>query len=176
MKLRRLAFALLPLALTACVTYPDISQSRSPCRMEPGGWCGFVREAAVEAFKARVKPGSVIGLLLTVVLLFGFQGHVILDRPLVIAMIAVPLLIQTYGIFVIAYGAAIAWKLPFNVAAPCAMIATSNFFELSVAVAISLFGLGSGAALATVVGVLVEVPVMLSLVAFANRSARYFKP
>ncbi|WP_283646342.1 ACR3 family arsenite efflux transporter [Marinovum algicola] len=131
-------------------------------------------EAAVEAFKARVKPGSVIGLLLTVVLLFGFQGHVILDRPLVIAMIAVPLLIQTYGIFVIAYGAAIAWKLPFNVAAPCAMIATSNFFELSVAVAISLFGLGSGAALATVVGVLVEVPVMLSLVAVANRTRHWF--
>jgi ACR3 family arsenite transporter len=131
-------------------------------------------EIAVEAFKARIKPWSVIGLLATVVLLFGFQGQVILDRPLIIAMIAVPLLIQTYGIFAIAYGAALAWRIPFNVAAPCALIGTSNFFELAVAVAISLFGLGSGAALATVVGVLVEVPVMLSLVALANRTRHWF--
>lgn len=131
-------------------------------------------ESAVEAFKARVKPWSVIGLLATVVLLFGFQGQVILDRPLIIALIAVPLLIQTYGIFVIAYGAALVWRLPFNVAAPCALIGTSNFFELAVAVAISLFGLGSGAALATVVGVLVEVPVMLSLVALANKTRHWF--
>ena len=131
-------------------------------------------EAAVDAFKARVQPFSIIGLLVTVVLLFGFQGEVILDRPLVIALIAVPLLIQSYGIFVVAYGAARAWGIPFNVAAPCAMIGTSNFFELAVAVAISLFGLGSGAALATVVGVLVEVPVMLSLVAFANRTQHWF--
>lgn len=131
-------------------------------------------EAAVETFKARVKPWSVIGLLATVLLLFGFQGQVILDQPQVIALIAVPLLIQTYGIFVIAYGAALAWRIPFNVAAPCALIGTSNFFELAVAVAISLFGLGSGAALATVVGVLVEVPVMLSLVAFANRTRHWF--
>lgn len=131
-------------------------------------------EAAVDAFKAGVKPWSVIGLLATVVLLFGFQGQVILDRPLVIALIAIPLLIQTYGIFVIAYGAALAWRIPFNVAAPCALIGTSNFFELAVAVAISLFGLGSGAALATVVGVLVEVPVMLSLVAIANRTRHWF--
>jgi ACR3 family arsenite transporter len=131
-------------------------------------------EAAVESFKARLKPWSVIGLLATVVLLFGFQGQVILDRPLVIVLIAIPLLIQTYGIFVIAYGAALAWRIPFNVAAPCAMIGTSNFFELAVAVAISLYGLGSGAALATVVGVLVEVPVMLSLVAVANRTRHWF--
>jgi arsenite transporter len=130
--------------------------------------------AAVDAFKSRVQPFSVIGLLVTVVLLFGFQGEVILDRPLVIALIAVPLLIQSYGIFFIAYGAARAWGIPFNVAAPCALIGTSNFFELAVAVAISLFGLGSGAALATVVGVLVEVPVMLSLVAFANRTQHWF--
>ncbi len=115
-----------------------------------------------------------LGLLATVVLLFGFQGQVILDRPLLIALIAVPLLIQSYGIFVIAYAGAWAWRIPFNVAAPCALIGTSNFFELAVAVAISLFGLNSGAALATVVGVLVEVPVMLSLVAFANRTRRYF--
>ena len=115
-----------------------------------------------------------MGLLLTVVLLFGFQGEVILGRPLVIALIAVPLLLQSYGIFFIAYGAARAWGIPYNVAAPCALIGTSNFFELAVAVAISLFGLGSGAALATVVGVLVEVPVMLSLVAFANRTQHWF--
>ncbi|MEP2531225.1 ACR3 family arsenite efflux transporter [Shimia sp.] len=131
-------------------------------------------EAAVDDFKARVQPFSIAGLLVTVVLLFGFQGQVILDRPLVIVLIAIPLLIQSYGIFFIAYGAARLWKVPFNVAAPCAMIGTSNFFELAVAVAISLFGLGSGAALATVVGVLVEVPVMLSLVAFANRTRGWF--
>jgi ACR3 family arsenite transporter len=131
-------------------------------------------QAAVDGFTARVKPASVLGLLATVVLLFGFQGHVILNDPLLIGLIAVPLLIQSYGIFAIAYAAAWAWKVPFNVAAPCAMIGTSNFFELAVAVAISLFGLESGAALATVVGVLVEVPVMLSLVAFANRTRHLF--
>ena len=131
-------------------------------------------EAAVDRFKSGVQPFSIIGLLVTVVLLFAFQGEVILDRPLVIALIAVPLLIQSYGIFFLAYGVARAWGIPFNVAAPCALIGTSNFFELAVAVAISLFGLGSGAALATVVGVLVEVPVMLSLVAFANRTRHWF--
>ena len=131
-------------------------------------------EAAVDQFKSRVQPFSILGLLITVVLLFGFQGEVILDRPLVIALIAVPLLIQSYGIFLLAYGAARVWDIPFNVAAPCALIGTSNFFELAVAVAVSLFGLGSGAALATVVGVLVEVPVMLSLVAFANRTRHWF--
>ena len=115
-----------------------------------------------------------IGLVATVVLLFGFQGETILAQPLVIAMIAVPLLLQSYGIFLAAYGAAWLWKVPFNVAAPCALIGTSNFFELAVAVAISLFGLNSGAALATVVGVLVEVPVMLSLVALANRTRGAF--
>jgi len=131
-------------------------------------------ERAVEAFRDRIKPITVIGLLVTVVLLFGFQGQVILDTPLVIGLIAVPLLVQSYGIFFLAYALARAWKVPFNVAAPCALIGTSNFFELAVAVAISLFGLGSGAALATVVGVLVEVPVMLSLVAFANRTRHWF--
>jgi arsenite transporter len=130
--------------------------------------------AAVDAFTARLKPFSILGLLGTVVLLFGFQGQVILERPLVIALIAVPILIQSYGIFALAYGAAWAWRVPHPVAAPCAMIGTSNFFELAVAVAISLFGLNSGAALATVVGVLVEVPVMLSLVAFANRTRDRF--
>lgn len=129
---------------------------------------------AVTRFTTAIKPVSVIGLLATVVLLFGFQGRIILDQPLLIALIAVPLLIQSYGIFIIAYGAAYFWRVPYSVAAPCALIGTSNFFELAVAVAISLFGLSSGAALATVVGVLVEVPVMLSLVAFANRTRRHF--
>ncbi|MFA7430053.1 MAG: ACR3 family arsenite efflux transporter [Rhodospirillaceae bacterium] len=130
--------------------------------------------AAVGRFTSSVKPVSILGLLATVVLLFGFQGHVILEQPLLIALIAVPLLIQSYGIFFIAYGAAWLWRVPYNVAAPCALIGTSNFFELAVAVAIGLFGLDSGAALVTVVGVLVEVPVMLSLVAFANRTQKHF--
>ena len=121
-----------------------------------------------------VKPWSVVGLLATVVLLFGFQAEKIVSQPVVIALIAVPLLIQTYGIFALAYGAAKAMRLPHNIAAPACMIGTSNFFELAVAVAISLFGLNSGAALATVVGVLVEVPVMLSLVFIANRTRGWF--
>lgn len=131
-------------------------------------------EARLETFSGRIKPLSAGGLLLTVVLLFGFQGNVILEQPLLIAMIAVPLLIQTYGIFFLAYGAAWALKSPHAIAAPCALIGTSNFFELAVAVAIGLYGLNSGAALATVVGVLVEVPVMLSLVAIANRTKAGF--
>ena len=131
-------------------------------------------EAAVADFTGRVKPLSVLGLLATVVLLFGFQGEVILTKPLVIVMIAIPLLIQSYGIFAVAYWAAKAWRVPHKVAAPCAMIGTSNFFELAVAVAIGLFGLNSIAALVTVVGVLVEVPVMLSLVWFANRTTHWF--
>ncbi len=121
-----------------------------------------------------LKPYSIIGLLATVVLLFGFQAHSIIERPAVIALIAVPLIIQSYGIFIVAYGWAYLWKVPHNIAAPAALIGTSNFFELAVAVAISLFGLNSGAALATVVGVLVEVPVMLSLVSFANRTRNRF--
>ncbi len=125
-------------------------------------------------FTARIKPVSVMGLLATVVLLFGFQAQTILDRPMVIALIAIPLLIQSYGIFIIAYGWAYLWRVPFSTAAPAALIGTSNFFELAVAVAISLFGLNSGAALATVVGVLVEVPVMLSLVALANNTRHWF--
>ena len=128
----------------------------------------------IGSFTAKVKPFSIMGLLATVVLLFGFQAQTILDKPMVIALIAVPLLIQSYGIFVIAYGWGYLWRVPFSTAAPAALIGTSNFFELAVAVAISLFGLNSGAALATVVGVLVEVPVMLSLVAFANRTQHYF--
>ena len=131
-------------------------------------------DAEVTRFSGAVKPFSVLGLLVTVVLLFGFQGQIILNQPALIALIAAPLVIQSYGIFVVAYVVAWAWRVPFNVAAPCALIGTSNFFELAVAVAISLFGLNSGAALTTVVGVLVEVPVMLSLVAVANRTRGMF--
>jgi len=123
-----------------------------------------------------LKPLSILGLLATVVLLFGFQAETILAKPVAIVLIAIPLLIQTYGIFAVAYGAAKYLRLPHNIAAPACMIGTSNFFELAVAVAISLFGLQSGAALATVVGVLVEVPVMLSLVAIANRTRHWFPP
>ncbi len=130
----------------------------------------------VAAFTAKVKPFSIMGLIATVVLLFGFQAETILARPDVIVLIAIPLLVQSYGIFAIAYGWAWAWRIPFETAAPAALIGTSNFFELAVAVAISLFGLQSGAALATVVGVLVEVPVMLSLVAIANRTRHHFAP
>ncbi|WP_417473926.1 ACR3 family arsenite efflux transporter [Leisingera sp.] len=131
-------------------------------------------QAAIDAFTARIKPLSMTGLIATVAILFGLQGETILSRPGVILLIAVPILIQSYGIFALAYGAAYALRVPHKIAAPCAMIGTSNFFELAVAVAISLFGLNSGAALATVVGVLVEVPVMLSLVAFANRTRSRF--
>ncbi len=126
------------------------------------------------ALEARLKPTSILGLLLTVVLLFGFQAETIIAQPVRVVLIAVPLLVQSYGIFAVGYGLARVLRLPHDVAAPAAMIGTSNFFELAVAVAISLFGLSSGAALATVVGVLIEVPVMLSLVAFANRTRRWF--
>ncbi|QBY03548.1 ACR3 family arsenite efflux transporter [Thalassotalea sp. HSM 43] len=128
----------------------------------------------LDGFLAKMKPWSIIGLLLTVVVLFGLQSQTILEKPQAIVLIAIPLLIQTYGIFAIAYWAAKRMKLAHNIAAPACMIGTSNFFELAVAVAISLFGLHSGAALATVVGVLVEVPVMLSLVWFVNRTRHWF--
>lgn len=131
-------------------------------------------EDRISQFSNHIKPYSMIGLLATVALLFGFQAQTIIGQPMVIALIAIPLLIQTYGIFFLAYGWGYLWRVPFNTAAPAALIGTSNFFELAVAVAISLFGLHSGAALATVVGVLVEVPVMLSLVAFANRTRKHF--
>jgi len=131
-------------------------------------------EARIADFQARVKPWSILGLVATVVILFGLQGRVIVEQPMVIGLIAVPILLQSYGIFALAYAAAWAFKVPHRIAAPCALIGTSNFFELAVAVAISLFGLNSGAALATVVGVLVEVPVMLSLVALANRTRARF--
>ncbi|KZN39249.1 arsenic transporter [Pseudoalteromonas luteoviolacea S2607] len=133
-------------------------------------------EEVINALLAKLKPFSVIGLLATVVLLFGFQANTIISQPLNIVLIAIPLILQTYGIFLIAYFAALKLKLKHNIAAPACLIGTSNFFELAVAVAISLFGLHSGAALATVVGVLVEVPIMLSLVAIVNKTKHWFNP
>ncbi|GAA6140874.1 ACR3 family arsenite efflux transporter [Hydrogenophaga sp. 5NK40-0174] len=131
-------------------------------------------DEGVNQFVGRLKPWSVVGLIATVVLLFGFQAETIVAQPQDIGLIAIPLLIQTYGIFAIGYIAARWMHLPHQIAAPACLIGTSNFFELAVAVAISLFGLHSGAALATVVGVLVEVPVMLSLVSFVNRTRHWF--
>lgn len=125
-------------------------------------------------FLKKFDNTTIAGLLLTLVIIFSFQGEIILNNPLHIGLIAVPLIIQTFLIFFIAYGWSRAWKLKHNIAAPAAMIGASNFFELAVAVAISLFGLNSGATLATVVGVLVEVPVMLTLVNIANRTRHWF--
>ncbi len=126
-------------------------------------------------FIAKFNGVTTVGLLLTLIILFSFQGEIILRNPLHILLIAIPLVIQTYLIYALAYGWAWLWKLPHPIAGPGAMIGASNFFELAVAVAISLFGLASGAALATVVGVLVEVPVMLSLVRFTNRTRGAFE-
>lgn len=117
---------------------------------------------------------TIIGLLLTLVMIFSFQGDKILENPIHIVLIAVPLIIQTFLIFAIAYLWAKLWKLPHSVASPAGMIGASNFFELAVAVSISLFGLQSGATLATVVGVLVEVPVMLTLVKISNNTRKWF--
>lgn len=125
-------------------------------------------------FMKRVGPITPMGLIVTLILLFAFQGEVILQNPLHIVLIAIPLILQTFLIFFIAYGWAKAWKVPHNVAAPGAMIGASNFFELAVAAAIALFGMQSGAALATVVGVLVEVPLMLALVRIANKTRHHF--
>ena len=129
----------------------------------------------LNTFLRTIKPWSVAGLLSMVILLFGFQAEVIIKQPQTIVLIAIPLLVQTYTIFAIAYTAARTLKLTHNIAAPACLIGASNFFELAVAVAISLFGLNSGAALATVVGVLVEVPVMLSLVYFTNLTRNHFE-
>ncbi|WP_416137312.1 ACR3 family arsenite efflux transporter [Halomonas sp. HK25] len=143
----------------------------------------FTRQAVIKrrgiewfdnVFMKKVGPITPIGLIITLVLLFAFQGDVIIANPLHIVLIAIPLIIQTFLIFFIAYGWAKAWKVPHNVAAPGAMIGASNFFELAVAAAIALFGLQSGAALATVVGVLVEVPLMLALVRIANNTRHHF--
>lgn len=124
---------------------------------------------AVGSLVRALKPWSIVGLIATVVLLFDLQAQTIVAKPFVMAMIAVPLLLQTYGVFALAWFAARLLRLPHAIAGPACLIGTSNFFELAVAMAISLFGIDSGAALATVVGVLVEVPVMLSLVGFVNR-------
>ena len=126
-------------------------------------------------FLKKFNKITVIGLLLTLVIIFAFQGEIILGNPVHIVLIAVPLVIQTFLIFIIAYGWAKAWKLPHSIAAPGAMIGASNFFELAVAVAISLFGLQSGATLVTVIGVLVEVPLMLTLVRIANNTKGWFR-
>ncbi len=138
----------------------------------------LIRRRGIEwfdnVFMKRIGLVTPIGLILTLILLFAFQGEVILNNPLHILLIAIPLIIQTFLIFFIAYGWARVWKVPHNVAAPGAMIGASNFFELAVAAAIALFGLQSGAALATVVGVLVEVPLMLALVRIANRTRHHF--
>ncbi|MFC2151253.1 ACR3 family arsenite efflux transporter [Bacteroidota bacterium] len=127
-----------------------------------------------EEFLPKLKPVSILALLVTLVLLFAFQGINILNNPFIILLIAVPLVIQTYFIFFIAWFGGKKLKLPHAICSPAAMIGASNFFELAVAVAIALFGLQSPAALVTVVGVLVEVPVMLSLVALANKWKYYF--
>jgi len=145
------------------------------------GWATrhfMVKAKGVDYFEKQFIPKfsntTIGGLLLTLVIIFSFQGQTIIDKPLNILLIAIPLIIQTYLIFFIAYFASKMLKLPHNVAAPAGMIGASNFFELAVAVAIALFGLKSGATLATVVGVLVEVPVMLHLVKIANRTKKWF--
>lgn len=139
---------------------------------------GLSRRKGIEYFNhvfiRKFDNYTVGGLLLTLIILFSFQGEININTPLHILLIAVPLVLQTILIFFVAYGWAKWWKLPHNVAAPAGMIGASNFFELAVAVAISLFGLQSGAALATVVGVLVEVPVMLTLVRMANKTQKWF--
>ena len=156
------------LSVVLYVVLPLVAGALTRARLEARN------SGALDGFLATLKPWSAIGLLATVVLLFGFQAETILRNPGAIVLIAIPLILQSYGIFAIAYVAARRMALPHRIAAPACMIGTSNFFELAVAVAISLFGLHSGAALATVVGVLVEVPVMLSLVWFANRTRHWF--
>ena len=131
--------------------------------------------SSLKKFSNKIEPFSIIGLLFTVILLFAFQGETIIAKPIIILLIAIPLILQSYGIFIIAYLWSYLWKLPHNIAAPASLIGTSNFFELAVAVAISIFGLNSGAALATVVGVLVEVPIMLTLVTIANKTKHKFQ-
>ncbi|MFO7953696.1 MAG: ACR3 family arsenite efflux transporter [Thioalkalivibrio sp.] len=139
---------------------------------------GLIRKMGIEwfdnVFMKRLGPVTPIGLLVTLVLLFAFQGERILENPGHIALIAIPLIIQTFLVFYIAYYWAKAWRVRHAVAAPGAMIGASNFFELAVAAAIAMFGLQSGAALVTVVGVLVEVPLMLALVRIANRTRHWF--
>lgn len=132
------------------------------------------RDYFEKSFIPKFGNVTIAGLLATLVIIFSFQGQTIVDNPLHILLIAVPLTIQTFLIFGIAYGWSRVWKLRHDIAAPAGLIGASNFFELAVAVAISVFGLASAAALATVVGVLVEVPIMLTLVALANRTRHWF--
>jgi ACR3 family arsenite transporter len=145
------------------------------------GWFSRViitRKRGLEYFESTFIPKfsqvTILGLLLTLIIIFSFQGQIIVDNPLNILLIAIPLIMQTFFIFFVAYLWAKAWKLPHTIAAPAGMIGASNFFELAVAVAISVFGLSSGATIATVVGVLVEVPVMLTLFKIANRTKKWF--
>lgn len=139
----------------------------------------IIKNKGIEYFHKQFLPKfgniTIAGLLLTLIIIFSFQGEIILKNPVHIVLIAIPLTIQTILIFMIAYFWAKFWKLPHDVAAPAGLIGASNFFELAVAVAISLFGLNSGATLATVVGVLVEVPVMLFLVRVANNTRNWFE-
>lgn len=138
----------------------------------------LTKSRGTEYFEKKFIPKfnniTVMGLLLTLVIIFSFQGRKIIEQPADILLIAIPLTIQTVLIFFIAYLWAKAWKLPHNIASPGAMIGASNFFELAVAVAISIFGLKSPAALATIVGVLVEVPLMLTLVRISNKTTNWF--
>jgi ACR3 family arsenite transporter len=145
------------------------------------GWISrklIVKKKGIEYFESTFIPKfngvTIVGLLLTLIIIFSFQGQTIINNPLNILLIAIPLTIQTFLIFTIAYVWAKLWKLPHDIAAPVGFIGASNFFELAVAVAISMFGLNSGATLATVVGVLTEVPIMLTLVKIANKTKRYF--
>ena len=132
-------------------------------------------QSALDGLLARLGPVSLVALLATLVLLFGFQGEAIIEQPLVIGLLAVPILIQVYFNAGLAYWLSRRFGVAWCVAAPSALIGASNFFELAVAAAISLFGLKSGAALATVVGVLVEVPVMLSVVAIVKRTRGWYE-
>jgi ACR3 family arsenite transporter len=125
-------------------------------------------------FLNHLKPYSVCGLLVTIILLFGFQADILIKNPAPILMVAVPIILQSFLMFGLAYFWMYKAKIPHNIAAPASFISSSNFFELAVAVAIGLFGLNSGASFATVVGVLVEVPVMLLLVNIANKTAKFF--
>ncbi|WP_288351281.1 ACR3 family arsenite efflux transporter [uncultured Thalassospira sp.] len=158
----------LTISVVAFIVIPVITGQVIRSRVMTGGMDHF------NAFDARLKPVSMIALLTTLVLLFAFQGQQIIAQPIIIALLAVPIILQTYFIAAIAYVTNKFLGVEHRIAAPSAMIGASNFFELAVATAIGLFGFSSGAALATVVGVLVEVPVMLSLVAIANRSRDWF--
>ncbi|MBN8198495.1 ACR3 family arsenite efflux transporter [Thalassospira povalilytica] len=158
----------LTISVVAFIVIPVIAGQVIRNRVMKGGTDHF------NAFDARLKPVSMIALLTTLILLFAFQGQQIFAQPIIIALLAVPIILQTYFIAAIAYAANKFLGVEHRIAAPSAMIGASNFFELAVATAIGLFGFSSGAALATVVGVLVEVPVMLSLVAIANRSRGWF--